>query len=131
MEEIHQSIERHGNSCSLCSKKIEPDDRNKVVSSEYKKSLLKEDDREAFTAWYEAIARYSQQLRESLLSSESFVRRMLDIHKELHNLDLKKDNGTVVGKLQDMLNLAKMAGTDMKLIEQTLEQIEEKVHGNS
>lgn len=118
-------------SCTLCSGKITEDDRNKVVSGEYTKSLLKEDTKKEFTAWYEAIARYSQQLREALLSSESFVNRMLEIHKDLKHYDMKKDNGTVVSKLQDMKNLAMMAETSMKTLSQTLNIIEEKLHGNA
>jgi hypothetical protein len=134
MKQIAESFTKspeEKNSCTLCNGKIEPDDRNKVVSGEYTKSLLKEDDRENLKAWIDAVTRYSQQLREALLSSESFVRRMLEIHKELHNYDMKRDNGIIVSKLQDMRNLAMMSETDMKLIARTLEQIEGKVHGNA
>jgi hypothetical protein len=130
MEEITQSLEKEKKSCALCNGKIEPDDRNKVVSGEYTKSLLKEDDREEFKVWYETIARFSQQLREALLSSESFISRMIAIHKELKHFDMVKDNGEVVSKLQDMKNLAQMSKTDMELIIKTLELIESKVHGN-
>lgn len=92
---------------------------------------MKEDDRENFTAWYEAIKRYNDQLKEALLSSQSFIERMVTIRKEMTHYDMKKDNGIIVGKLQDMKNLAMMAETDMKLIARTLEMIEGKVHGNA
>lgn len=131
MQEIAQSLEKEKKtSCALCSDKLIESDRNKVVSGEYTKSLLKEDDREGFKVWYETIARFSQQLRDSLLSSESFIARMTAIHKELKHFDMKKDNGQVVSKIQDMENLAKMAKVDMELIIRTLELIEGKIHGN-
>lgn len=130
-EEIMASLEKEKKtSCTLCSSKITEDDRNKVVSGEYTKSLLKEDDREEFKVWYETIARFSQQLRDSLLSSDSFIARMIEIHNDLKHYDMKKDNGQVVRRIQDMENLAKMAKVDMDLIIRTLELIEGKVHGN-
>lgn len=130
-EEIMASLEKEKKtSCTLCSSKITEDDRNKVVSGEYTKSLLKENDREDFKVWYETITRFSQQLRDSLLSSDSFIARMIEIHNNLKHYDMKKDNGQVVRMIQDMENLAKMAKVDMELIIRTLELIEGKVHGN-
>lgn len=115
-------------SCPISSSKI--DNRNKVVSGEEAKSLMKEDEREQFKIWYETISRFSKQIRDALLSSESFVKQMRDIHNNLRNLDMKKDNGEVVRKLRDMEDLARMAESDVALILKTLELIEGKVHGN-
>lgn len=115
-------------SCPISSSKI--DNRNKVVSGEEAKSLMKEDEREQFKIWYETISRFSKQIRDALLSSESFVKQMRDIHNDLRNLDMKKDNGEVVRKLRDMEDLARMAESDVALILKTLELIEGKVHGN-
>jgi hypothetical protein len=117
-------------SCSLPTKMGESD-RNKVVSGEYTKTLLKEDEKEEFRIWYQTIAGWSKQLREALLSSDSYIAKMLEMHKDLKHLDMKKDNGQVVSRLRDMENLAHMAKADAELILKTLEMIEGKVHGNS
>jgi len=134
MKQIAQSFQKspeEKTSCTLCNGKIEPDDRNKVVSGEYTKSLLKEDDKEDLYAFREAIKRYNDQLKEALLGSESFIERMVAIHRDLPHYDMKKDSGIIVGKLKDMQGLAMMAKTNMMLIEKTLEMIEGKVHGNA
>lgn len=130
MKEITEKIEEQNKkvSCSLCSTKI--GDGNRIVSDEEMKTLSEIMESEGFKSLYQTIAKFSKQLNETILSSEAFMTKMLELYQDLKKMDMLKDNGKVVGKLRDMMNYAQMVEVDAKIMQTTIEMILGKVHGN-
>lgn len=85
---------------------------------------------EQFNAWYQAIAKMSNQLKECILSSISYTEKMKNLYDELIRLDMMTDKKEIVNLITMIKAYANMAQVNDSVIKSTTEILIEKTVGN-
>lgn len=127
----------------MCERCEEEEQRREVLDS-FKNgpqqnacSLQKKDDKlqelsknEQFKAWYQAIAKMSNQLKECILSSISYTEKMKNLYDELLRFDMTTDKKEIIKLLTMIKAYANMAQVNDSVIRSTTEILLEKTVGN-
>ena len=128
----------------MCERCEEEEQRNEVLDS-FKNgsqqnacSLQKKDvklqepskDEQFKDAWYQAIAKMSNQLKECILSSISYTEKMKNLYDELLRFDMTTDKKDIVKLLTMIKAYANMAQVNDSVIRSTTEILIEKTVGN-
>jgi hypothetical protein len=85
---------------------------------------------EQFNAWYQTIAKMSNQLKECILSSISYTEKMKNLYDELIRLDMMTDKKEIINLLTMIKAYANMAQVNDSVIRSTTEILLEKTVGN-
>lgn len=114
--------------CEACEERKKQEEILNRINGNGKKEyeILQQDN---FKEWYNNVSRFSKQLKECLLSGESYNSKMVELFNELKELDLAKDKEKIINIISTILDYARMQEVTINVTKKTAEMLIGQIHG--